>query len=190
MSRRRVRRLLSDAAEGAVPFVAKAIQAASPGKIAPVGAFAGLLAVLAIALLYQADIPSVAADSTLKCYDSFGKVAPCTTQARVSASRFDTQETRFDGPAEWATTALYQQASLPKAAVDQQVSLPASAGDQLFNRATSALAVQRSALPRRRPGLATCERHLIPCFFSALRKGVTHLAAVAAKHARPKRNRL
>jgi hypothetical protein len=214
MSRRRVRGLVSDAAKGAIAFVAHAIKFASAGKIAPVGAFVGLIALLAVPLLYQAYVPSLTADSTLKCYDSAGNVAPCTTLASASPSRSNVREAEFDRTAAWTAAAFYQrarspkpvfdqdqQASSPRAAFDQQdqdqqdqdqqdqASLPATAGSQPPSRATSALPIRRSNLLHRRAASASCGRHLIPCFFSTLRKGVTHLAAAAARHARPERNR-
>jgi len=149
------------------------------GKILFLGAFASLLAVVAVPILFRADMQSAAANRTLNCYDSGGNYEPCVTRASASPSQFNGRTTGAHQPANWTTTALYQQTIWPTNAVDQPV-----------NWTTSAPPARRSSTPGKRP--ATCGRHLIPCFFSALRRGVTHIASVAATvgQARPAREHL
>lgn len=159
-------------------------------KILFLGAFASLLAVVAVPILFRADMQSAAANRALNCYDSAGNHEPCVTRANTSPSQFSGRTTGAHQPAGWTTTALYQQAIWPTNAVDQSVNWTISAVDQPANRTTSAPPARRSSTPGRRS--ATCGRHLIPCFFSALRRGVTHIASVAATvgQARPAREHL
>jgi hypothetical protein len=51
---------------------------------------------------------------------------------------------------------------------------------------------RRSSKPEKRLALAACRRRLIPCVFSTLRRGLTHIASVAAMigQARPAREHL
>jgi hypothetical protein len=161
------------------PFAAYATSSVPHGKILLLGAFAALLVVVAVPILFRVDVPAVAANSTLKCYDSAGNAEPCVTRASASPSQDD--PTTGAQPASWTTTALYQQVSLATSAVDQ----PA-------NWTKSTPAVRRSTMPGKRPGSTDCGRRFIPCFFSSLRRGLTHIASVAASvgQARPAREHL
>lgn len=182
MSSRRVRRRVAAVAETVMAFATKATRSVAPHKILILAALAALLPVAAVpTLLYRADRTSVAANSTLKCYDSVGNYEPCAARARASAARLDGRTTGSDQPPSWITTALYQEANWPANAVDQ----PA-------NWTTGVPAARHASAPRKRRALAGCRRHLIPCFFSALRKGVTHIASAAANlgQARPAREHL
>lgn len=147
-------------------------------KILFLGAFASLLAVVALSILFRADKQSAAANRTLNCYDSAGNYEPCVMRASASPSQFTGRTNGVHQPASWTTTALYQQAIWPTSAVNQSVNWTISAVDQPANGTTSAPPARRSGTPGKRP--ATCGRHLIPCFFSALRRGVTRIASVAA----------
>lgn len=205
----------SDAAETVIPIAADAANSIGRRNIGRrnilrLGAVAALLVVVAVPLLFEADIPSVAANSTLKCYDRYGSPEPCVTQASAFPSRFDGRTMAAPQPApwtaiaayqprswtasprqqaSWATTGTDQQVSWATTAVDQQASGASAAVDQSANSATTA-AARRAALKRR--ALAKCRRNLIPCFFSTLRKGLTHIATAvaAAGQARPAKERL
>ena len=145
-------------------------------KILFLGAFASLLVVVAVPILFRADMQSVAANRTLNCYDSAGNYEPCVTRANASPSQFIGRTTGAHQPASWTTTALYQQAIWRTNAVDQPANW--NAVDQPANRTTSAPPARRSSTPGKR--LATCGRRLMPCLFSALRRGLTHVASIAA----------
>jgi hypothetical protein len=182
MSGRRVRRRVAAVAETVMAFAATATRSVASRKILILAALAALLPAVAVpTLLYRADKASVAANSTLKCYDSIGNYEPCAARASASPSRLDVRTAAADQPPSWITTALYQEANWPANAVDQ----PA-------NWTTGAPAAPHASAPRKRRALAGCRRRLIPCFFSALRKGVTHLASAAANlaQARPAREHL
>jgi hypothetical protein len=69
MSGRRVRRPVSDTAKPIILLAANATNSVRHSKILFLGAFAPLLLVVAVPILFRADIPSVAANSTLNCYD-------------------------------------------------------------------------------------------------------------------------
>ena len=156
------------------------------GKIPFLGAFAPLLVVIAVPIPFRADIPS-AANGTLNCYDSAGNYESCATRASASASQFSGRTTGAHQLASWTRTALYQQASWTATAIGQPANWTTIAIDQSADRTTSAPAARRgSALGKRS---AVCRRHLVPCLFSALRRGFTHIASVAttAGHARPAR---
>jgi hypothetical protein len=137
--------------------------------------------VAAIPVLFQADLPPLAANSTLKCYDHAGNAEPCGTRARGSSARLDGPAAGAHQPPSWITTALYQEPNWATPALDQPANEPASAP-----------AARHSTRLRRHPASAACQRRVIPCFFSALRRGVTHLASVAAEaaQARPARAHL
>ncbi len=150
-------------------------------KVLLLGAVVGLLAVAAIPVLSQKNIPVVAANGTLKCYGSGGNYEPCVTAVNASASRSNGRPMPADQPASWTTTTLYQQARWAIAAADE----PA-------NWEPSPPASQRSNPPAKHSASAACRRKLIPCFFSALRRGLTHIASAAANlgQARPAREHL
>jgi hypothetical protein len=169
MSNGRVRRLVSNAAGTVIAVAANAANSVRYGKVLLLGAFTTLVVVVAVPILIRADTPPVGANGTLKCYDRAGNYQPCPARASASLSRFDGATAETYQPASWATVALYQRQS------------PATiAADQPANWKTNALAAKRSTTLRKRTASAICGRNLIPCVFSALRRGVTHLASVAA----------
>lgn len=208
MSDRRVRRPVSDAAETVMSFATNATNSDPHSKfrllgtfaaLLFLGAFAALLAVIAVPMLSRADMPPVPANRTLKCYDSAGRYQPCAMRlsraemppmranntlkcydsagqyepcvTRASASRlgFNGRTTGTDQLASWTTTALYQV-------------------DQAANWTTSTPVVRRSSTSGRPRALAICRRRLIPCFLSTLRRGLMHIASVA--EIRPPREHL
>lgn len=143
----------------------------------------------------RADMPSVAANSALQCYDSAGNYQPCVSATRASGlpSRFfgqavaDHQPTNLtvaasDQPTSPAVTANDQPTSSAATANDQPTSLTATASYQPASWATSAPVARRGSTPPKRPVSTICGRHFLPCFFSTLRRGVTHMASVAAMH--------
>ena len=157
-------RRVSDTAEIIMQFAAKATNLILRSKILFLGAFAPLLVVAAVSMFFRADVPSVEAHSTLNCYDSAGNYEPCVTRASASTSQLNDRTTGVYQPS-WTRTALYQQAIWPTNAVDQPANLTKSAP-----------AARRSSTSRKRP--ATCARRLIPCFLSALRRRLTHIASM------------
>lgn len=180
MSGRRMKRLVSETAESVLAFAAKDTNFVPHGTILLLAAFAAFAALAAVPTLRRVEMPPAAANSTLKCYDNVGNHEPCTARASLSLSRFNGQTAETRPPANWIVTALYQQESAAPAAVDQ----PASG-------TPNTQAARRVSPPRRRPAPAACGRSLIPCFFSALRRQVTHMASVAARAgARPAREHL
>jgi hypothetical protein len=211
MSGRRVRQTVLDAAETIVSFAVSATKSLLRSKILLSGAFAVLLLLVAIPILFEADMPPVAADGTLKCYDGAGNHEPCVARATTPPSRSNGPTTAAVRPPSWMTTALFQQSSWAATAGDQQASWATSEGDRQASLATSeddrqeslttaeadqpanstsAPAARRSVKWGRRQAMAACRRHLIPCFFSTLRKGLTRIAYVAASMARPPREHL
>ena len=148
------------------------------GKIPFLGAFAPLLVVIVVLILFRADMLLVAANSKLNCYDSAGNYESCVTQASASPSRSNGRTAGAHQLASWTATALYQQAIWTATAVDQPANWTTNAVDQPADRTTSAPAARRSSTMEKHS--AICRRRLIPCFFSALRRGFTHIAAVAA----------
>ena len=184
------RRFVSYAAKPIITLAAKTRNSIPHGKILLLGAFAPLLVGIAVPILFRADVPSVTANSTLNCYDSDGNYEPCVTRAGASPSRFNGRTTGTHQTPSWTTTALYQQAIWSTTTVDQPASWTTSAVDQPANRTTSAPTARRSSTLGKRP--AICGRRLIPCFFSALRRGLTHMASVAATvgQTRPAREHL
>ena len=175
-----VRRYFS-AAKTAIGFTAEAASFRLHRKFLLLGAFVALLAVAASPLLSRKNMPVVAANGTLKCYGSAGNYEPCVTPLNASRWRLNGGPTPADQPASWTTTTLYQQARWATAAADE----PA-------NWETSPPASQRSNTPAKHSASVACRRKLIPCFFSALRRGLTHIASAAANlgQARPGREHL
>ncbi|HTV35275.1 MAG TPA: hypothetical protein VMF12_02500 [Xanthobacteraceae bacterium] len=219
MSGRRVSRAVlvavevADAVEAAIRFAAYAARSLPYSRI-PL-AFAGLLVVVSVPMLFRADMPSMAASSRLKCYDSAGNYVPCAAQARANLLPFGDQTTAFHQQASATTTALNQQEDLQREGLQredlqreglpttalrqqeswqqeswrqvslqqdnlQQASLATTVIDQQEKWKPSAPAARRSATLRKGPESVIYGRHLIPRFFSALRKKVTHFASVAA----------
>src|SRR5436190_24148541 len=160
------------------------------GKILFLAVFAPLLAVIAALILFRADMLSAQGNSTLNCYDSAGNYESCATRASASPSPFNGQTTRAHQLASWTATALYQQATWTTTAVDQPANWTTNAVDQPADRTTSAPVARRSITSGKHA--ANCRRRLMPCFFSALRRGFTHIASVAATvgQARPAREHL
>jgi hypothetical protein len=156
-----------------IPLAANATNSVPHSKILVLGAFAALLVVVAVPILFG---PPRAANSTLKCYDSAGNYEPCSTPASAFPPRFNGPTAEADQPPRWATTALYQPDSRVTSALDQPAGWT-----------TSAPVARRSSTPEKHVALASCEHRLIPCFFSALGRGITHIASVAANvgRARP-----
>jgi hypothetical protein len=202
MSHGRVRRLVSDKAATITAFAANAANSVQYRKgqyrkVLLSGAFTVLAVVAAVPILISADMPSVGANNTLKCYDRAGDYQPCPARANASLSRSDGPTTASYRPASWAASALYLQESQATVAADQPAiaktqatavaEQPAVAKTQATAAAeqppiakTNAPAARRIIALRRRTAAAMCGRHLLPCVFSALRRGVTHLASVAA----------
>lgn len=170
------------------PLVGGMARLAPHRKTPFLGLFAPLLVVTALPL-FRTDIPLVAANSTLNCYDRAGNYESCETPAGAPPSQFNGRPTGAHQLASWTTAALYQQAVWPITAVDQPANWKTSAIDQSANLTTSAPAARRST-PGKRSSI--CRRRLIPCFFSALRRGFTHIASVAATagQARPAKEHL
>lgn len=176
MSGRRVR-AVAETAQTVIAFAAGAINSDLYRRILP--AFAALLVVAAVPILFRVDMPSVAASSILKCYDSAGNYEPCAAQASASLSEFNGRTAQAHQPAALATIALNKQ-DLITIAVNQQESSTTTTVDQPPDWKTSAPVARRSNMPRRRQAFGRCS---IRCFFSALRKKVTHFASVAATEA-------
>ena len=175
---------VSDTAETVAPSGARATKSIPYRKIVLFGAFVPLAVVVAAPLMFHADAPPVAAN-ILKCYDSSGNHVPCATEARASPSPPTGRTTAAQQPASWIATARYQQVSWATTGVDQPASWASAAVDQ---PATGAPAAPRSSTPLKRQAYASCRRHLLPCFFSTLRRGL-HLAAAAGAQARSARER-
>jgi len=181
-----VTRPVSGAAKTLIPLAAKATSCPH-FKIPFLGAFTILLVVVAIPILLRAKLPSVTADSTLKCYDSAGNYESCATPASASPLQFNGRTTDTYQPPSWTATALYQQTIWP--ATDKSAIWSATAVDDPVDWTTSA-AARRSGTSGKRSALVTCRRHLVPCFFSALRRGLTQIASVAVGQVRHARERL
>jgi hypothetical protein len=145
-------------------FAANATNLVPRSKILFLGAFAPLLVVAAASIFFRADVTSVEAYGTLNCYDSAGNYTACVTRVSASTSQLNDRTTAVYQPS-WATTALFQQAIWPTNVVDQPANLTKSAP-----------VARRSSTSGKRP--ATCARRLIPCFLSALRRRLTHIASV------------
>jgi hypothetical protein len=187
MSVRRVRRPVSVAAETVIPVGANATNSVPRKRILFVGAFAALLVVAALVVVVAFPVMSrtdVPPNSTLKCYDNEGKYQPCLAAASASPSRLTGRTTAE--LASWTTTALYQVALYQ--GDDHLVNW---VDDPPANSTTSAQAAQRGTSGKHSAS-ARCGRHLLPCFFSAVARGLTHMASVAGTvgQARPARARL
>ena len=194
MNARRVRRLVSGAAEIVILLAASAKNIVPRGKILLSGAFAALVFVVAVPMLFEAGTPPVAADGTLKCYDGAGNHQPCVTRASAPAPRLNRPAIGAIRPPSWTTVALYEQSSWttptfdpPSSwatpAVDQQSAGTTTAAVDQPENSTSAPVVRHGRWGRHQAS-AACKRHLIPCFFATLRKGLTHIASAAANLAR------
>ncbi len=174
----RARRPVSSPAETSVPAVVDAPNPAPRSKIARLGTFAALFVVAALAAVAALPInPQADVHSTLQCYDSAGKNHPCLAHTNGSPSGA-TRQTAAHLPG-WIVTALYQ--------VDDHPGYwTASATSAATASAASAPTVtaQRS-MAGKHLAAARCGRHLIPCFFSAVGRGLTHIASLAAAVGRP-----
>lgn len=127
-------------------------------------------------MLCRSSMPLPTANSTLKCYDSAGRYESCATLASAPLSEVS-DPIGNDQPETVTTTASYREPSPTFA--------PAN---QLANWAASAPTALPASAPEKRRAAVACGRRLIPCFFSVLRRGVTHVALVASRHgARPAR---
>lgn len=182
MSGRRVSPF-SETAEIACRLAAKATNSIANNKILLLGAFAPL--VVTVAMFVRADVPSLAAKGTLNCYDSAGNHEPCAMLATASSSQLEGRTIGSDQTASWTKTVLYQQAILPTS-LYQQVIWPTTAAEQPATVAASAPTARSSSTPGRRSASTVCGRRLIPCFFSALRRGFTRLASAAATVGQPR----
>ncbi len=188
MSSERVRRAVCNTAATIVAFAVRATSSVLRSKGLLLGAFAALLSAVAASTLFRADMPQVAANSTLKCYDRAGNYEPCVTRAHAPAPRFTARTIEVHQPAGWTTAALYQP-SWAISAVGQATSWSTTTSDQPAN-GTSAPAARRIAASGKHT--TVCGRRPIPCFFSALRRGFTHIVTVAASvgQGRPVREHL
>jgi hypothetical protein len=188
MSHGRVRRLVSDKAATITAFAANAANSVQYRKgqyrkVLLSGAFTVLAVVAAVPILISADMPSVGANNTLKCYDRAGDYQPCPARANASLAPLNAPTNASYRPASWAASALYLQESQATVAAEQPAvakTQATAAAEQPAITKTNAPAARRIIALRRRTAAAICGRHLLPCVFSALRRGVTHLASVAA----------
>jgi hypothetical protein len=191
MTGQRARCRVSERANPIIAFAINATNLVPNRSILYLGAFAPLLVVATLPISFRADAPSVEASSTLNCYDSAGNYEPCETRAGTSPSQFNSLNSRaieLNQPVSWTTTALYQQAIWPTPAVDQTENWPTSVVNQPTNSRTSAPTAQRSNTSGRRSSI--CGRRLIPCFFSVLRRRLTHIASVVVGQPRLTREHL
>lgn len=177
-------RPISDTAEILTPFVANATKWVPQSKILLLGALSGLLAVVVVPMLFGSPF---AANSTLKCYDSAKNNEPCLMRASAPPERFNGRTTEPYQPPSWTTSALYQQEVWVTSAVEQPASWTTSA--PVARRSTTP---EKGSTPEKGRASATCEHRLIPCFFSALGRRLTHIASAAANlgRGRPARERL
>lgn len=235
MSGQRVWLAVLDCAETVIHFATNATNAVWRSKALLLAALAALLVLAAVPILSRADMPSVAANgtltcydragmpilcrgdklpvaanTTLKCYDPAGNYQPCVTQARtwplrpIAARRsadltttapYQEANAASIAPGQQASGS-YQQASRATASSDQRANPVAAAPEQQASATTSlvvqpaywtaaAAVARRNMAPAKRRLAARCRRHSLTCFFSALRRGVTHIASVAATIGRP-----
>jgi hypothetical protein len=172
MTARPVRRPGSDPAQPVAAPPAHTPHSALHSKILPLGAFAALLTAAAVLILLM---PSGAGNSTLKCYDRAGNDEPCVTRANTAAARPDGATARVHRPPGWIKAALYEPSwekpiwETPDQPVNATAGAPA-------NSIASVPAARRAG---KRRLASACGRHLMPCFFSAVRRGITHLASTA-----------
>jgi hypothetical protein len=177
MSVRRVRRPVSVAAETVIPVVANATNPLPRRKILFLGAFAALIVVAALVGIVAFPIMSqtdASPNSTLKCYDNEGKYQPCLARASAPPSPSRLTGRTTTELASWTTTALYQAALYQ--GDDHLVNW---VDDRPANLTTSAPAALRNTTSGKHSASARCARHLLPCFFSAMKRGLTHMASVA-----------
>jgi hypothetical protein len=173
----RAGRPISDTAEIPIPFAANAANWIPRSKILFLGALPAVLAVVAAPMLFGSPF---AANSTLKCYDSAKNNEPCLMRrASVSPERFNGQTTETHQPPSWTTSALYQPEVWVTSAVEQPASWTTSA--PVARRSSTP---EKVTTPEKGRAPATCGRRLIPCFFSALGRGLTHIASAAANAGR------
>jgi len=185
----RGRRPVSSPAEAGIPAAANASHPVTRSKIVPVGVFAALFVVAAFAVVAalpinpEANVSPEQANSTLKCYDSDGRNHPCL--AHASASESGSAHRTAGRLPSWTMTALYQVDEHPEnwpasAHASAQANAPAGAlASAQAGGQASAPAAQRLAAGRHFAS-ARCGRHLLPCFFSAVQRGLTHIASLAA----------
>jgi hypothetical protein len=180
----RARRPISDMAEILIPFAANAANRIRLSKILLLGALPAFLAVVTVPILFGSPF---AADSTLKCYDSAKNYEPCLMRASASPEPFNSRTTEPHQPPSWTTSALYQQEAWVTSAVEQPASWTTSAPP-----ARRSITPEKSSTPEKGRASAACGHRLIPCFFSALGRKLTHIASAAANlgRARPARERL
>jgi hypothetical protein len=181
---------VSDTVKPISHLAGKATISVSLRKILLLGAIAPLLVIAAVPILLGTEMPAGETDSKLNCYDRVGNYEPCVTRATVSPSHVNGRTTAAHQPASWTTTALYQQAVFPGTVVDHPADWTTSTVDQPASSTISVPATRRSSTLGKRQTI--CGRRLIPCLFSALRSGFTHIASVAATvgQARPAREHL
>lgn len=175
MGGQRVRHAVSVVAETVIAFATKATHSIPHRRVLLLGAPAALLVAVAVPILSFADLPSGPATGTLKCYDSAGNYESCAARASASPAQLNG---RTGGPHRlpgWITSALYLEATSAAGAVEQ----PA-------NGTTNAGAARRIGASRKHIASAACSRRVIPCIFSALRRGVTHIASAAANLSQPR----
>lgn len=184
MSGPEVRRPGSATTETSVPPAAPGTHSALQSKVLPLGAFAALLTAAAILILL---IPSGPGNSTLQCYDGAGNYEPCGTQASASPARSESQTAAVHRAPSWIATALYKPSAEKPSA--EKPNWEAAGTEQLVNSAISAPTARRTT---RKHLASACGRRLMPCFFSAVRRGITHLASAAGAigQARPPREHL
>jgi hypothetical protein len=190
MSRWRARRPISDTVDILIPFAANAANWIPQSKILLLGALPALLAVVAVPMLFESPF---AANSTLKCYDSAKNYEPCLMRASKSPERFDDRTTELHQPPSWTTSALYQQEAWVTSAVEQPASWTTSAPlARRSNTPEKGGTPEKGSTPEKGRASAACGHRLIPCFFSALGRKLTHIASAAANlgRARPARERL
>ena len=180
MTDRPVRRPGSDPAEPVTPPPAQATHSVLHSKILPLGAFAALLTVAAVLILLM---PSGAGNSTLKCYDSAGNYEPCVTRASAASARSHHRAAQVSRPS-WIKAALYEpsweKAIWESPTADQPVN--AAAGEPVNSAASIPVARHTS----KKHLASACSRRLMPCFFSAVRRGFTHLASTAGAMGPPR----
>jgi hypothetical protein len=190
MSRWRARRPISDTADILIPFAANATNWIPQSKILLLGVLPALLAVVAVPMLFGSPF---AANSTLKCYDSAKNNEPCLMRASVSPERFNDRTTETPQPPSWTTSALYQQEVWVTSTVEQPASWTTSAAvAQRSSTPEKGSTLEKGSTPEKGRASATCGHRLIPCFFSALGRRLTHIASAAANlgRGRPARERL
>ena len=198
------RRLRDPASDTAAPVVASAVQATHslPSKktlrFGASAALAALVVAISAVTFFRADMPSVAADSTLKCLDRFGHYEPCVAQASPPPSRPNEPTAGTQRPASsttasaptppkasWAATALYKPTSWTATTATQQTSWTTAAAEPPADSAATAPTDPRATTPPKR-ATASCRRRAVACFFTALKKKLTHIATAVAAAGQPK----